>query len=330
MTQTSYILGVGCALPERVLTNADLEAMVDTSNDWILARTGIMERRIAAPGQVTSDLAREAALVALEDAGLEVDDLTHIVVATCTPDAYCPSTASILSHKLGAHGAMVMDMNAACAGFIYSLEVARSFVCANPQAKILLVAAEVLTSRVNWADRTTCVLFGDGAGAAIIAGEPSSNTPGRIGDIELASNGAHWELLTMKGGGSSAPYGLGDPVRDDFFITMEGREIFRHAVRNMESICRTVLKEEDMTVEDLGLVITHQANLRIIEALANRLCVPKEKLFVNVHKYGNTSAASVPIALAEARQQSRFGAGDSVLLATFGGGLTWAGCVLHF
>lgn len=329
MSATSYINGLGLYVPPREVTNADLEDLVETSDEWITARTGIKVRHLADKGRPASDLAFEASKVALKQAGVEPGELTHILVATCTPDSYCPSTASVLGWKLGAKTPMAVDINAACTGFLYSVEMARSLICANPEAKVLVTAAEVLSSRTNWEDRSTCVLFGDGAGAAVITAEPTDDTPLCIGNLLLRSDGQYGDLLTILGGGSRSPYTLGEEIRDDFFISMEGREIFKHAVRNMSALCKEVLDEAGMSIDNVDLLVPHQANLRIIEALGNRLKIDREKVFANVQKYGNTSAASIPIALTECKEAGLIKPGATVLITSFGAGLTWGAGLLH-
>jgi 3-oxoacyl-[acyl-carrier-protein] synthase-3 len=328
-TTSAYIHGLGLHVPEKVYTNADLERMVDTNDEWITTRTGIRQRHIAAPGQTTSELGAAAARAALADAGLEPDDLTHILTATLSPDCYTPSTSCLIEDKLGVKGVMAMDVNAACSGFCYNLEVARSLVNLHPGACVLTCAAEVLSSRTNWQDRTTCVLFGDGAGAAVITGRPGHRA-GEIVDVALGSDGALAELLTIKGGGSAAPYALGDVVGEDFFIQMQGREVFRHAVRAMSQVALDVLARNGLAARDVDLLVPHQANVRIMDAVAKKLDIPRQKIFVNVDRYGNTSAASVPIALAEARAAGRLTPGTRVLVVTFGGGFTWGAALIQF
>ncbi|TVM32552.1 3-oxoacyl-ACP synthase [Oceanidesulfovibrio marinus] len=329
MSATSYINGLGRYVPPRAVSNADLEKLVDTSDEWITARTGIKVRHIAEKGQPSSDLAYEASKRALEHAGIEPGELTHVLVATCTPDSYCPNTASMLAHRLGVGTPMAMDINAACTGFLYSLEIARSLLCTYPDAKVLVTASEVLSSRTNWADRSTCVLFGDGAGAAVMTNKPTGELPFSVGPMQLRSDGQYADLLTIKGGGSATPYTLGETVREDFFITMEGREVFKQAVRNMAALCKELLEKAGMDINDVDLLVPHQANLRIIEALGNRLKIDRNKVFSNVQKYGNTSAASIPIALTEGIEQGILAKGDSVLVTSFGAGLTWGAGLLQ-
>lgn len=332
MTTPCIIRGLGHCVPETRLTNADLERMVDTNDEWITSRTGIKERRIAAKGETTVSLSHQAALRALEHAGMQAEELTHILVATFTPDAYIPSSACMLAHRLGLHGRTCMDVSAACSGFLFALETARAFVCLHPEAKVLVTATDVVSSRVDYSDRGICVLFGDGAGAAIITGDTGVAPAGcgRVVDVLLATDGSVSDLLTVKGGGSGSAYKPGETLRRDFFVEMNGREVYKYAVRAMSSICKTMLEKHGLTKEQVDVFIPHQANLRIIDAVGLRLDMPTEKIFTNVQKYGNTSAASVIIALSEARAEGFIKDGDTVLLSTFGGGFTWGSALVRF
>ncbi|MDZ7761025.1 MAG: beta-ketoacyl-ACP synthase III [Desulfovermiculus sp.] len=330
MHTQSYILGFGYYVPERVLTNAQLEGMVDTSDEWITTRTGIKERRMANDGQSCSDLALQATKKALDHAGMQAGQLTHILVATFTPD-YCePTTACLLQSKLGAGKSMMaMDLAAGCSGFTYGLDMARALVAVRPEAAVLVVGSEVCTSRVNFQDRNTCVLFGDGAGAAIVSGR-GENHP-RIMDTLLRADGNLGGLLPVGQEGNSArPFTLGQAVSEDYFIQMNGRELFRHAVRGMAELTWEILDRNGLRIEDIDLFIPHQANMRIIEALAKKLNCSMNKVYVNVHRYGNTSAASVGIALGEAAAVERIQPGNKVLLVSFGAGLTWGATLLQF
>ena len=329
MSQKFYIHGTGFYVPEKVMTNQDFEKLVETSDEWITSRTGIKERHIAAEGEASSDMALKAAERALADAGMQASELTHIIVSTLTPDTYCPSCACWLEHKLGVKGATALDVNAACSGFIYGLQTARAMLALEPGAKVLLVASEKLSSRTNFSDRATCVLFGDGSGVAIMSSDPEGAVA-EVTDIELGSDGEYAPLLTVKGGGSAYPYELGEPVKEEFFIQMEGREVFKIATRTMENVARQVLERNGMENGDLDVLIPHQANIRIIQHVGKRLGLPEEKVYINVDKYGNTSAASVGIALAEARQTGSVNPGDSALVVTFGGGLTWGAGLIKF
>lgn len=324
------IEGFGRHVPDRVLTNAELETMVDTSDDWITTRTGIKERHIAAPGECSSDLAVKAAQKALTLAGRDAQDLTHIYFATFTPDAYCPPASCVLQEKLGIKGRTCMDIGAACSGFLYGLDTAMAALALRPSSTILVTASEVTTSRTNWADRGTCVLFGDGAGAIILSDKEPKPGQASIQDIILKSDGSLWPLLTVKGGGSGWPLKLGDTIRDDFFIEMNGPEVYKNAVRSMGSVCEEIVARNGLSMDDIDLLIPHQANLRIIEAVGKRLKVFGDRVMVTVDRYGNTSAASIAIALADAVAEGRVKPGSRVLLTVFGGGFTWGAALLNF
>ncbi len=331
MKNSCYIAGFSYFVPEGVLTNRDLERFVDTNDEWIVSRTGIRQRHVAG-GQTCSDLAYEASRTALQRSGLEPGDITHIITATFTPDAYVPNAACVIMEKLGIRGIPAMDINAACTGFVYGIELARGLCQLSSGSRILLVASEVVTSRINFKDRSTSVLFGDGAGACVLTREsPGGGIPaGYIEDVLLRADGSLGPLLTVKGGGSGYPLVLGETVGDDFFVQMEGREVFKHAVRSMRDVSMDILKKNNITADDIDLFIPHQANIRIIEALAKLMHVKEEKIFVNVHEYGNTSAASVPIALADAWEKGRIRPGQLVLMVAFGGGFTWGATLIRF
>jgi 3-oxoacyl-[acyl-carrier-protein] synthase III len=323
------IAGTGCHVPDRVFTNQDMQRFVDTSDEWIVSRTGIRERRLSRPDQPCSLLGAEAARQALADARVAAEEVTHVIVATFSPDGYIPCAAASMRNHLGIPHGMAMDVSAACSGFLFGLETARGLVSLHPDAVVLVVGSEVVSSRLNWMDRSTCVLFGDGAGAAVVTG---GSVPGRgtILDVQLDGDSSLAELLTVRGGGSAAPLQLGETVGDNFFVQMQGREIFKQAIRSMASIARRLLDRNGLRAEDIDLFIPHQANLRIIESLAKKLDVPMNKVFLNIQKYGNTSAASIPIALAEARQQTLLPPGSKVMLVSFGGGLNWAAALLQY
>jgi len=329
MSSRCFISGLGLHLPRTAVTNADLERMVDTSDEWILSRTGIRVRHIAQEDEPCSVLAYHAACKAMENAGLTAQDLTHIIVGTFSGDYVLPSTACVLQDMLGLKGLPAFDLSAACSGFLYSLETARAFTCLHPEARVLVVGSEVVTSRINFEDRTTCVLFGDGAGAAVVTGQAN---PGKIRvlDAMLKADGSVGGLLTVHGGGSACRPVLGQPVDDKYFVQMNGRDVFKHAVRCMVEISGTVLARNGLTANDVDLIIPHQANIRIIEAITKKLDVDKDKVFVNVDSIGNTSAASIPIALTEAVATGRIQPGMKVLLSAFGGGFTWASALLQF
>jgi len=321
------IIATGSYVPERVLTNFDLEKMVDTSDEWIRDRSGIRERRIASEKEAASDLAYEAAKSALKKADIKAKDIELIIVATVTGDMPIPATACHLQHKLGIKKAAAFDVNAACSGFLYGLSMANSFIKSGAYKRILLVGTEVLSRFTDWEDRTTCVLFGDGAGAAIL--EATDEDRGIV-SAHLRSDGALWELLHMPGGGSVNPPSKESLKKKMHFLKMKGNETFKVAVRTLENLVSRTLEENKLKPSQLSLLIPHQANLRIIQATAERLNLPAEKVFVNIDKYGNTSAASIPIALDEAVRQGRVRDGDYVLLEAFGGGLTWASVLIKW
>jgi 3-oxoacyl-[acyl-carrier-protein] synthase-3 len=318
--QHVHIIGTGAYIPAHVLTNHDLERMVDTSDEWITTRTGIKERRVAAKHEAASDMAVEAARKALHDAGLKTDAVELIVVATATPDMFFPSTACFVQKKLGIKEAVSFDVSAACSGFLYALEVVKSLLESGPYNTALVIGTEKLSSITNWKDRSTCVLFGDGAGAAVLARRPG---PGGILSTYLRSDATYTDILNVPGGGSRAP-GVTPAIH------MEGKEVFKLAVHKMIQAAEQALKLAGKKDADLDLLIPHQANLRIIEAIAQRVNIPRERVFVNVDKYGNMSAATTIVALDEARRQGRVRHGDLVELIAFGSGLTWGAAVIQF
>jgi len=327
--RSTVILGTGAYAPERVLTNEALSRMVDTSDEWIRARSGIRERRIAAADEATSDLAVQAARRALEDASTPPSDIDLLIVATVTPDHPMPATACIVQHKLGVPSdAACFDLNAACSGFIYGLDVACALIGSGRYRKALVVGAEKLSSIVDWKDRGTCLLFGDGAGAAVV-GASAKPGVGLVG-TRLGTLGESTDLLHIPGGGSRAPSTAKSIARGDHFIKMKGKEVFKLAVRLMEEAARDILEQHGLSANQIGLVIPHQANLRIIEAIAQYLELPIERFFVNVDRYGNTSAASIPIALDEARRVGRIRPGDLTLLVAFGAGLTYGSALIRW
>lgn len=301
--------------------------MVDTSDEWITERTGIKERRIAHENQSASDLANEASKEALKAAGLKADDLDLIIVATMSGDMPFPSTACILQKKLGAHNAVGFDINAACSGFLYGLHVADGFVKAGLHKKILLAGTEVLSKFTDWNDRNTCVLFGDGAGAVII--ETTEEDKG-IMSTHINSDGNMWELLYIPGGGSKNPTSPESIQSRLHYIKMKGNEVFKHAVRTLGELVVKTLEENSLSSSQLSLLIPHQANTRIIQATADRIGIPMDKVIMNLNKVGNTSAASIPIALDEAVKSGRVKEGDYILLEAFGGGFTWASALIKW
>ena len=330
--QKMAILGLGSYLPDTVLTNEDLSHSLETSDEWITSRTGIRQRHLLSEGQHNTDMGLVAAQKALSEAGLTPSDLTHVLYATCTGEMVSPASACILCDKLGVTGAFALDINAACSGFLYGLVLARGLVAADPEAKVLLVASEALSTRLNWNDRSTSVLFGDGCGVAVLGADSASGTSlGLLLDIETASDGSLGSLLYFGGAPASGKcYVEGDSIGPEYFIQMNGRDIFKHAVRSMATISKDVLDRNNLTIDDIDLVVPHQANLRIIEAVGSRLGVASNKVFVNVDTTGNTSAASIPIALDDARCRGALRKGMTVLVSTFGGGLTWGAALLRF
>ena len=322
------VLGFGAYVPDRVMTNDEWAEHVDTSDEWITARTGIKTRRIAAEDQTTVDLAAAAAECALEDAGVAIEEIDEIIVATDTPEVYIPDTASYLQNRLGAREVPAFDLaGSGCAGFILGLDVARSRVQTGDR-RVLLVGVELLTRLMDWKDRATCVLFGDAAGAAVVGrGEGAAEIVG----FTAGTDGTQAEILGLEAGGTRAPFTLeGAQRRDHKKVVMKGREVFREAVTRMSSAAKEVLAQAGATIDDLKLVIPHQANLRIINSVQKALAVPDEKMHINVQEYGNTGSASVPLALWEARNQGRIDPGDLVLLTAFGAGFHWAAALLRF
>ncbi len=321
------ILAVGSYVPARVLTNADLEKMVATSDEWIRTRTGIRERRLAAPDEATSDLAAHAARRALASAGVAPEAVDLIITATVTPDMPFPSTACLVQKKIGARRAAAFDIEAACSGFIYGLEIGQQFVMTRTCETVLVIGAEKLSSIVDWTDRNTCVLFGDGAGAAVL-----QHRPGAHGLLTtcLGADGSKGNVLCVPGGGSRLPSSLETITARQHFIRMDGRETFKHAVQAMEAAAREALRRCHLDISRIACVIPHQANRRIIDAVAERLGARLEQVFVNVDRYGNTSAASVAIALDEAVASGRVRRGDLILLLVFGAGFTWGAAIIEW
>lgn len=321
------IVGSGACVPAKVLTNLDLEKIVETSDEWITSRTGIKERRIAAPDEFTSDLATQAARRAMAAAGVTADQLDLIIVATITPDMVFPSTACLVQQKLGAARAAAFDLEAACSGFIYGLEIGQQFVRSGTYDTILVIGAEKLSSVVDWQDRNTCVLFGDGAGAVILQHRPGAR--GLLTTV-MGADGDKSKLLYMPGGGSRCPATTQSVMSRLHFLRMEGRETFKHAVQAMISAATEALRRCQVEIAQIKCIIPHQANRRILDAVGERLGAKPEQLFCNLDRYGNTSAASVAIALDEAARAGRFQRGDLVLLVVFGAGLTWGAVVLEW
>lgn len=322
----SLIKGVGHAVPPRVLTNADLEALVETDNEWILQRTGIRERRIADENTATSDIALAAARAALANAGVAPGDLDLIIVATVTPDHAFPATACLLQRELEAWGAAAFDLEAACTGFIYGLSIADQFIRTGTYRTVLVVAADILSKITDYTDRNTCILFGDGAGAAVLQG---GEEPGLLA-LEIGADGRGGELLVQPAGGSRTPASAETVAARQHFIKMAGREVFKFAVKIMEESSLRVLEQAGLGPDDVDVLVPHQANLRIIDSACKRLGINQDKVLVNLDRYGNMSAASIPVALSEASALGKIKPGDNVLLVGFGGGLTWGAAAIQW
>ena len=334
---TAVITGTGAYLPSRIVTNKELESVVATSDEWIISRTGIRERRIAAPEEATSDLAYYAAVGALEQAGLKAENIDAIIVATVTPDMLFPSTACILQARLGASKAVAFDLSAACTGFIYGLELARTAIFAGSWQHVLVVGAETLSRIVDWEDRHTCVLFGDGAGAAVVSRVMATdevtvphakNIMARILGVHLGADGSQGEVLTLPAGGSRRPATAESVLTRQHFVHMNGPEVYKFAVRIVGEAADALLSKLGLDYGDIDYFIPHQANLRIIEGFAKRMKLPLSKIPINVEKYGNVSSGSIPIALHEFAPM--FQPGQKIMLIGFGGGLTWGACLLEW
>jgi 3-oxoacyl-[acyl-carrier-protein] synthase-3 len=323
----SRLIGTGAYAPTRVLTNFDLEKTIDTSDEWIMERTGIRERRVAAEDEATSDLSIRAAKNAMEMAGIKPEDIDLIIVGTVTPDMFFPSTASIVQSRIGAKNAVAFDISAACSGFIYALSIADQFITNGAYKTALVIGAEVLSKIIDWSDRTTCILFGDGAGAVILQGD---NGKRGILSTHLHTDGSMWDLLYIPGGGSRYP--ISRQVIDDklIYMKMKGNETFKVAVKALEAVILEAVEHNKMKPSDINWIIPHQANLRIIRAIVKRLNIPIEKVVLNIERYGNTSAASVPMALDEAVRDGRVKDNDIIIFEAFGAGLTWASALVRW
>jgi 3-oxoacyl-[acyl-carrier-protein] synthase III len=325
--RTCSITGVGSYVPAKILTNADLEKMVETSDEWITTRTGIRQRRLAAKDEFTSDMAVNAAGKAMKMAGITADRIDLIIVATITPDMPFPNTACLVQRKIGAKRAAAFDVEAACSGFIYALEIGQQFIMSRTYDTVLVIGAEKLSSITDWTDRNTCVLFGDGAGAAILQNRPNSH--GLLTAV-MGADGDKANLLFMPGGGSRCPATVDSVNARQHFLRMEGKETFKNAVQAMYNAAREALRRCELDITKIKCIIPHQANRRIIDAVGERLGATPEQLFVNLDKYGNTSAASVAIALDEAVSSGQIQRGDLVLMMVFGAGLTWGAAVIEW
>jgi 3-oxoacyl-[acyl-carrier-protein] synthase-3 len=321
------ITGVGSYVPAKILTNADLEKIVDTSDEWIITRTGIRERRLAAKDEFTSDMAARAAERAMKMAGVTAAQIDLLIVATITPDMPFPATACLVQHKIGAKRAAAFDLEAACSGFIYGLEIAQQFIMSRTYDTVLVIGAEKLSSIVDWKDRNTCVLFGDGAGAAVLQNRPNSH--GLLTAV-MGADGASADLLFMPGGGSRCPATNDSVGARMHYLRMNGKETYKSAVQAMCTAAQEALRRCELDISQIKCVIPHQANRRIIDAVGERLGAKPEQLFVNLERYGNTSAASVAIALAEAVSSGKIQRGDLILIVVFGAGLTWGAVVIEW
>lgn len=322
------IIGTGSYLPDKVLTNQDLEKMVETSDEWIVSRTGMKERRIARDDEFTSHMGTEAAKLAIADAGLSADQIDFILVATLTPDYTFPSTACLIQHALGAKKASGVDVQAACAGFLYLLFMAKSFIESGAYKNVLVIAAEKLSAITNYKDRSTCILFGDGASACVVSGSGKKGLV--IENVQLGADGEQSGLIIMPAGGSRLPASAETVAKGQHYIKMAGNEVFKYAVRRMEAACKDCLDAVGVTEKEISWLIPHQANMRIIDAMAKRFeHLPSERIFKTVQKYGNTSASSVGIALDELLKSAPLKKGEQVLLTAFGAGLTWGAGILR-
>ncbi len=319
------IVGTGSYAPERVLSNADLERLVNTSEQWIIERTGIRERRIAADDEATSDMAAKAAQRACANAKIDPSELDLIIVCTVTPDQIIPSTASFVQARIGATSAAAFDLQAACAGFVYGLSVAASMISTGMHRRVLIIGADTLTRYVDYTDRKTCILFGDGAGAVVLA--PCDDDRG-VMHYRLHADGEHSQVIRIPAGGSRLPVSVETMAGRQHYIQVEGRRVFKFATNAFVDLTRDAMKACGLTVDDVAMIVPHQVNARIIEAAMKRLEFPREKCVVNIDRYGNTSAASIPIALDEACREKRIGRGDIIIVMGFGAGLTWGAAVL--
>lgn len=324
---TASITGIGSFLPKKVLTNDDLTKMLDTTDEWITKRTGIKERRIVENGATASDLAIEASLRALDDANVLPSEVDLIVAATITPDCLVPSTACFLQDKIGASNAGAFDILAACAGFVYALSIAKSFVASGAMKTVLVVGTECLSKITDYTDRSTCILFGDGAGAVIVQ---RGNGRREIITTHLGSDGSQAELLMLPAGGSKLPTSHETIESRSHYIRLKGKELFKVAINNMVDVITKTVAENNMKIEDIDLIIPHQSNIRIIEAAMDRLKLPRKKAYINIDRFGNTSSASIPIAIDEIDKGGMLNPGNLVLLVAFGGGLTWSSSIIKW
>jgi len=324
------ILGTGSAIPSKVLTNHDLEKMVNTSDAWIRERTGIENRRILEPGRVTSDLAVEAGAKACAAAGISPSEIDCIILGTVTPDMPMPATATIVQQKLGAPPGAAFDLSAACAGFIYGLGIGDAFIRQGMFKRVLVIGVEILSRVLDWKDRNTCVLFGDAAGAVVLGPERWEVKPRGILSTHMLADGTQWEQLFIPGGGSKHPTTAATVAENLHVVKMNGRSVFAHAVRNIASACQLAIDANGLRAEDIDLVVAHQANLRIVEGVAQRCNLPMSKFYINIQKYGNTSSASIPVALDEAVREGRLKEGMNVLFCALGAGFSWGSALYRW
>lgn len=324
----AQITGIEHYVPEKILSNFDLEKMVETNNDWIISRTGIKERRISEKGTGSSDLLYPAVTKLLEKRGIAAEEIDLILVGTITPDRVFPSTACMLQEKIGAKNAWGYDISAACSGFLYALATGSSFIETGRYKKVLVCGVDVMSSIINYEDRNTCIIFGDGAGVALL--EPTSDEDNHIMDYKLHADGAGNEFLNMKAGGSLHPASIETVTNKEHFVFQDGKQVFKSAVREMANVSADILERNGYSGDDIKLFVPHQANMRIVEAAAKRMNLPEDKVIINLDKYGNTTAGTLPICLSEAQKEGRIKKGDLVLLAAFGGGYTWGSTLLRW
>jgi 3-oxoacyl-[acyl-carrier-protein] synthase-3 len=325
----ALVAGWGSYVPEQILTNADLERMVDTSDEWIASRTGIRERRVAAADETTASMAAVAGKRALAVAGLDANELDHVIVATLTPDFWMPSTASLVKEAIGSNRAAAMDVSAACSGFVYAYATAQAYIASGMARHVLVIGSELLTRFLDYTDRGTCILFGDGAGAVVLSAADGATRGGALG-IELTTDSSGAHQIWIPSGGATSPPTMETVARGEHYIRMAGRETYRFATRTLASTALAAIEQAGLTTADIDLFIPHQANIRIIDAVAKALELPREKVFVDLEKYGNTSAASVPIALAEAVDSGRVKVGDRIVMIAFGAGFTSGAAVIEW
>jgi 3-oxoacyl-[acyl-carrier-protein] synthase-3 len=320
------ITGLGVAVPEKVMTNADFERILDTSDEWITQRTGIKQRHIVSDGQSTATMATQAARNALADAGLNPKQLDLIICATITPDMTCPATACFVQKSLGIKDIPAFDLGAACSGFLYGIAVAGSFIETGAYKRILLIGADALSRFADYTDRSSCVIFGDGAGAVVL--EPTEDPNKGVLYNVMAADGSGWDFIHVPAGGSRTPASHKTVDERGHFIKMRGREVYKFAIEKMQWLLGDCMEKCNLTVDDVDLVVPHQVNIRIIRSATEKFAFPAEKVYVNIDRYGNTSAASIPLAIEDARREGMIGPGSTLLLVAFGAGLTWAGTVL--